>query len=368
MPDAVESDVEERRKQSAALQRAVPITRMVDYGVPLGDALWVHAAVSTDDPPAWDDACEPLALRHVGLARAASSAGYRLTAALAWRSASALLQCAQLAYNADGPRKQALYEQTHAAMQQHAALCDDLQVLRLPTALGDLHAWSVHPPQPAQAAVIVLGGLSGWGASYLDMGRALAARGMLALLCEGPGQGLSRMHAGIHLGADTLPLLSRFVDHAQSLLDKAVADRIGVWGNSFGGLFAAQLAVRDARVQALCFNGTPGIPITPDFKTARELLGAVLGTMEKVELVERASALMLDPLRHRTAAAMLVVEGGRDPVVPLGLQLGFFDLSSSAEKSRLSWGEGEHTVHNHAPERNSRVADWFAQHLQVTPR
>ena len=133
MPDAVESDVEERRKQSAALQRAVPITRMVDYGVPLGDALRVHAAVSTDDPPAWDDACEPLALRHAGLARAASSAGYRLTAALAWRSASALLQCAQLAYNVDGPRKQALYEQAHAAMRQHAALSDDLRVVRLPT-------------------------------------------------------------------------------------------------------------------------------------------------------------------------------------------------------------------------------------------
>jgi dienelactone hydrolase len=355
---------EDRRKQFAALARAVPISRMIDYGAPVGDAMLVHEATAAAIPPAWDELCERLAQRHLDRAQEAAAAGSRLTASDAFRAASALLQCGQLAFNADSRRKTALYAAAQSAMVEHAALSVDLNPLRIDTPAGDLNAWLVRPPSgTAAAAVVVIGGLSGWGASYLDMGRALAARGVLAILGEGPGQGLTRMEGGMHLDAGTLSLFSRFVDHAASL----GASRIGVWGNSFGGLFAAHLAVSDARVCAACINGAPMVPTVPDFRTAREQMEAVFGTHSDHELAARVRDLALDPDRHLTRADLLLVEGGRDPLVPLGSQSAFTALTTSSEVSTLTWQDGEHTIYNRAAERDASVADWFAMRLRSKP-
>ncbi|MGJ3699881.1 alpha/beta hydrolase family protein [Variovorax sp. AFSI2.2] len=360
MPSPVQSHAEERRKHLAAMQRAVPVTRMVDYGVPLGDALHIHGLIATDDSAGWDEICERLAARHHGFAEAAEKAGRSPTAAQAWRAASALLQCAQLAFNQDVPRKRALYEQAHAALSRHAHLSGDLAEVQLSTTYGALHGWIVRPESvAATAAVIVVGGLSGWGSVYLDIGRALAARGLLAILAEGPGQGLTRLRGGMHLDDRTLPLFSAFLDHAESLGVR----RCGVWGNSFGGLFAAQLAARDRRVRALCVNGAPMIPSVPPFRTAREQMEAVFGVDDGISLGHRLQSLAMNPRRHRIDAHLLVVQGGRDALVPLGEQTSYFTLVPAHEKAVLTWADGEHTIYNYAQERNAQAADWFAERL-----
>ncbi|MDP9928182.1 alpha/beta hydrolase family protein [Variovorax paradoxus] len=360
MPSPVQSHAEERRKHLAAMQRAVPVTRMVDYGVPLGDALHTHGLVATDDSAGWDEICERVAARHHGLAEAAEKAGRSPTAALGWRAASALLQCAQLAFNQDVPRKIALYEQAHAALARHAHLSGDLAEVRLPTPYGGLHGWTVRPDgTAATAAVIVMGGLSGWGSVYLDMGRALAARGLLAILAEGPGQGLTRLRGGMHLDDRTLPLFGAFLDHAESLGVR----RCGVWGNSFGGLFAAQLAATDRRVQAVCINGAPMTPAVPSFRTAREQMEALFGVDEEASLRHRLQSLGMSPRRHRIDANLLVIQGGCDALVPLGEQASFFTLVPTRPKAVLTWPNGEHTIYNYAQERNARAADWFAEQL-----
>ena len=356
----VQIDADQRRKHLAAMQRAVPATRMVDYGVPLGDALHVHELIAMDASAPWDEICEWLAARHHGLAEAAEEIGKSVTALLAWRAASALLQCAQLAFNQDVPRKRALYEQADAALARHAHLSGDLTKVQLSTAYGGLHGWIVRPEGvAATAAVIVVGGLSGWGSVYLDIGRALAARGLLAILAEGPGQGLTRLRGGMHLDNRTLPLFSAFLDHAETLGIR----RCGVWGNSFGGLFAARLAASDRRVRAVCVNGAPMTPSVPSFRTAREQMEAVFGVDSEISLGHRLQSLAMSPRCHRIDAHLLVVQGGRDALVPLGEQTSFFTLVPTHAKTVLTWADGEHTIYNYAQERNARVADWFAEQL-----
>lgn len=165
MASLVEPANAELQKQLVALRRAIPVTRMLDYGVPPGDAFVIHASAQQEPVQAWDVLCEALVARHIDLARASSARGRRQTAAHAWRAVYALLQCAQLAFNADVPRKMALYERAHAAMQAHAEASDDLTELRLEHDEGVLHSWEVRPAtQGARGAVVVLGGLSGWGA------------------------------------------------------------------------------------------------------------------------------------------------------------------------------------------------------------
>lgn len=361
--ESVQSMQEELQKQLAALRRGIPVSRMLDYGVSLGDAMSVHAAAQDEHPQAWDVLCESPVARYADLARISIERGHLATAAYAWRAVYALLQCAQLAFNVDSPRKKELYERAHVAMRAHAQASDDLTELRLEHEHGVLYGWEVRPVrQDTRAAVVVLGGLSGWGAVYLDMARVLAARGIRVVLAEGPGQGLTRMQGGLYLNAKTLPLFGRFVDHAHSLSP----GRIGVLGNSFGGFFAAHLAVRDSRVRALAINGAPMTPTAPEFRTAREQMQAVFGVPTLDALSRELSELCLDPVSHRTEAAMLIVQGGRDPLVPMNSQRDFFRLGSSNVKTVHEWSDGEHTIYNHAPERNLRIADWFFEQLVLS--
>jgi alpha-beta hydrolase superfamily lysophospholipase len=350
---------ESRRKQLDALRRAIPVTRMVDYGVLLGDALAIHTQATLEDAPPWDRLCEGAAQGHLDRADAADRLHHGVTAREARHAASALLQCAQLAFNEDSPRKLALYERAHTAMAQAAQGTGQMEALVVATPAGELHGWVVRPIQaPPAAAVLLIGGLSGWGSVYLGMALALAARGVMAVLGEGPGQGLTRMRSGIHLDRSSLALFQALLDGPAA----ACGGRVGVWGNSFGGLFAAHLAVRDSRVKAVCINGAPFAPTVPSFRTAREQMTALLGANDE-DLAEKLGFLALSSDRHHTEAAMLIVEGGQDPLLPPGSQQAFLTLARSENARCVSWSDGEHTIYNHAAARNALVADWFADRL-----
>lgn len=358
-----------RLKRNEALRRAMPLTRLADYGVSPADAVLVHNDTATENPPEWPDACEALAARHADLARMACADGRLLAGAEEWRQAAALYLSAQLAFNLDTPEKVRLYEKARHALRAYAPLAPDahgvrVDELQLSSDQGVLHGWLVAPPgAAATAAVIIIGGLSGWGSVYLSMATSLARRGILCLLAEGPGQGATRLFSGLHLSQGTFPLFRRFVDHAQQL----GAQRIGVWGNSFGGLLAARLAVMDTRVNAVCINGAPMRPELPGFRTAREQMQAVFGSNDEHDVQKHLAALWLDAERDHIDAPMLVVEGGQDPLVPLGEQHAFFALSPG-QGTVMSWDDGEHTIYNHAAERNERVGGWFGEALVVPGR
>lgn len=350
---------DERKKQLEALRRAVPVTRMVDYGVPLGDALNIHALAATDESLSWDLLCEQVAQRHLKIANDAGIQRHGVTAREACRAASALLQCAQLAFNQDNARKLELYERAHAAMAQCARNVPYIDELVVPTPQGKLYGWTVRPTHFApKAAVLVIGGLSGWGSVYFDMAKALADRGVLAILGEGPGQGLTRMRSSIHMDAGTLPLFEPLLDAAAT----ECGNQVGVWGNSFGGLFAARVAAHDSRVKAVCINGAPFSPTVPSFRTAREQMLAVFGANDD-NLGEKLGAVSMSPDRHRIDGAILVIQGGKDPMVPLGEQRAFLQLGRPERAQVVTWDDGEHTIYNHAAARNALIADWFSDWL-----
>ncbi|AEG50670.1 dipeptidyl aminopeptidase/acylaminoacyl-peptidase related protein [Sphingobium chlorophenolicum L-1] len=362
MAAPVIESADDPRKFVEALQRAVTMTRMVDYGVPLGDAVRVRTATLEEPFPSWPDACEHLANRHAHIAGEAEAAGRLLTARYAWRASAALLMCGQLAFNFDEPRKLELYEGTRQALLRYAALDERFSELVIPTKDGDLYGWVVRPSDPEpQAAVIVIGGLSGWGAGFLDMARALADRGILAILAEGPGQGLTRMRSGIAMNIDALSHFGAFLDHAEA----AGARHLGIWGNSWGGLIAAQVAARDPRIQAACINGAPMLAALPEQRTAREQLFAFYGTTDEAELRATLEAFTMDPARQHIAGSLLVLEGGNDPLVPLGAQHAFTALTDAGKSRIVTWADGEHTIYNHAQERSALAADWFAEQLAV---
>ncbi|GAA1698504.1 alpha/beta hydrolase [Streptomyces yatensis] len=350
---------EDRAKHRAALLRAMPMSRMLDYGMDHGDA--VHLANAAVSEP-WHDVATRLAEAQLTRAEAAADRGDAETAVACYRRATASLVFAQMAFNTDHPAKRALYVRLTRAYQAAAELDTELRVERLSIPFRQSHctAWFVSRsgdrPGPT---VVIVGGQSGWGPAFHQQAEALARRGLSAVLLEAPGQGDTRMAGGLHLDGNVDQAFSAVLDavHART----GYHGRYGVWGNSFGGLLAARAAVHDSRFGACCVNGANAKPEPLPFRTSREQSRALLGVDTDDEAAAVFRTLWLDPAVERTSAAMLVLHGGNDPLVSLDQQKVFLDVS--AHPTLRVWDDGDHTMYNHSAERTEFVCDWFRAQL-----
>lgn len=353
------SITEEQTKQIEAWIRAMPITRMMDYGMKRDPAQLAHDLVR--EGGAWDLVLENMAQEQEASARAEKDA--RL-ARDAWHAASATFNFAQMAYNSDGERKRLLYRQSTRCFANFAAGADvRISRIELPYRQGKLFGWHCHATNEKKiGAVILFGGMSGWATSYRSMAEALCGRGIDCLLVDGPGQGESRLEGGIYADADLTSGFSCFVDYA---LKQGFSKNIGLWGNSFGGLLAALTAHRDSRIEACCINGGPLVTGVPTFRTAREQLAAMFGQRDPDALAEIVPSLAFDNQRAALNCAVLVLDGGADVLVPPGSQRVFLEGNHHPLSRMHTWPDGEHTIYNHAAERNALVANWFVSAFTV---
>ncbi|MGW3942996.1 alpha/beta hydrolase family protein [Streptomyces phaeochromogenes] len=340
----------------AAQHRAMPFTRLVDCGMDHADARRLLAGAGAGLP--WQDAAAILADTQLERARLADMNGHDVTARQARRYASAALMFAQMAYQTDTAEKRELYVR-HTAVT--AALVPDVERVEIPHRDGVLGGWLCLPAGPPRATVIVWGGLSGWGAAYLPVADAYTARGLACLLAEGPGQGESRLQHGLYVDERVTDGFARFVDLVES--DPRLGGAIGIQGISFGGLFAAHLAAADPRVGAVVVNGAPAVPTVPEFRTAREQMAAVVGTDDLDRVAEVMDGLRFDPDKDRIRCPLLVLHGGRDPLATHEDQEPFLHAADPATSTVRIWPDGEHTLYNHAAERDALTGDWFTDHL-----
>jgi alpha-beta hydrolase superfamily lysophospholipase len=345
---------EDQLKQIEALCRAMPVSRMVDYGMPRELADFAHRLVRDGAP--WDQVLQQLALEQETRARAEEDPAF---ARDAWHVAATSMIFAQMAFNADDERKRSLYSQMTRYFTRFASL-SEFQVSRIEKSYrdGTLFGWHFHASSETSGTVIVFGGMSGWSTAYRSMAEALCRHGVDCLLVDGPGQGDSRLEGGLFADADVHAGFGRFIDYA---LEYCTPGRpVGIWGNSFGGLFAALTAVRDRRISACCINGAPARADIPPFRTAQQQLAAMFGVGDATELTSVLPSLAFDAQRAPLTCATLVLEGGADPLVPAGTQRSFLDGNRHPLSRVETWPDGEHTIYNHSAARNTLAAAWFA--------
>ena len=64
-----------------------------------------------------------------------------------------------------------------------------------------------------------------------------------------------------------------------------------------------------------------------------------------------------------TARGLACLHGGADPLVPDGaVQAPFAEAAGDLGELRM-WPDDEHTLNNHARERDAALGDWFSDHL-----
>ena len=152
------------------------------------------------------------------------------------------------------PGKQQAYRNSLRAFHKAARYFDPpLEVVHIAFDAGELTGYLQLPRGVARPPVVLQwGGVDGWKEDRQAATRALNERGIATLSIDMPGTGQSPVR---YIDPRAQASFSAWIDHLAQRCDLD-GSRIGVWGGSFGGYWAARLAyVEAARLKAAVFHG-----------------------------------------------------------------------------------------------------------------
>ena len=225
-------------------------------------------------------------------------------------------------------------------------------ILRTPLGAG---------PHPT---VILIPGLDSTKEEFRLVERAFLDRGMATFALDGPGQGEAEWDLAIR--PDWEVPGAAVLGHLQSLPD-VDSDRIGVWGVSLGGYYAARVASA-----GLPIKGCIALAGPYDFGATWDKLNPLTRHAFEVrsfskspeEAARRANDLTLKGYADRITAPLLVVMGQRDRLFPW--QDGERLAAEAGGPSRLILlQEGNHGCANVIYRHRPLAADWMAVQLGV---
>lgn len=303
------------------------------------------------------------------IAREAEQAGRQRTAAQAWQQAGLCWHFGKYLFVDDPGAQQAAHRSTVEcfdrglwAMEPPAQRVvidfDGTQLpglLRLPTGVQ-------RPP-----VVLMLPGLDSTKEELQTQAERMLQRGLATLAVDGPGQG----EADASLNPAGLPIRPDYEVAAAAMIDwlwqreDVDASRLGVYGVSLGGYYAARVAAHDTRVRAAVDLAGPHT-FSTDWENRPGLTRAVfqrrVGARTPEEARERAAELTLSGVAERIRTPLLVVHGKLDGVVPFTHAE---QLAAEAPGAELAaFEDGNHGMTNRSFQARTLMADWLVERLR----
>jgi dipeptidyl aminopeptidase/acylaminoacyl peptidase len=315
---------------------------------------------------AWDDWCREwgrTAQYYERLAEAADESGQQLTAGEAWRRAALCWHWGKFVFVDDLDQQRAAHDRTVACFRRGAAtLSPSAQPVRIPYQNTTLAAYlripgtSQRPP-----VVIMMPGLDSVKEELQATAGYMLARGLAIIAIDGPGQGEAEYELPIEPAYERVATAVADYLAGRDDIDPA---RIGGFGVSLGGYYAARAAAYEPRIKAAVSLAGPyqwsldwGILPPQTRATFQRRSGATT----EAEARENLSALTLEHAAARITIPLLVAAGGRDRLVPT---YHAERLAREAPGAELMLDpDGSHGLTNHAFESRSKMADWLAAHL-----
>jgi dipeptidyl aminopeptidase/acylaminoacyl peptidase len=315
----------------------------------------------------WDDWCREwgsTALRYEQLAESAGNTGHQETAAGAWRRAALCWHWGKFVFVDHPDEQRAAHDRAVACYRRGAAaLRPPAELVSIPYGDTSLPAYLRLPATAATAkpVVIMLPGLDSTKEELQATADYMLARGLAAIAVDGPGQGESEYELPIEPAYERVA--TAVVDYLATRQD-IDADRIGVFGVSLGGYYAARAAAYEPRLKAaVALAGPYRFDLDWDDlpPQTRATFRVRSGAATQPEARKRAALLTLEDAAKRITGPLLVVGGGKDRLVPV---YHAERLATEAYNAELDiYPDGTHGVTNRAYESRSRMADWLAGHL-----
>jgi 2,6-dihydroxypseudooxynicotine hydrolase len=213
--------------------------------------------------------------------------------------------------------------------------------------------------------VILIAGLDSTKEEFREVERSFLERGMATFALDGPGQGEVEWTLPIRpdwdvVGEAVLAHLSR--------VREIDFDRIGVWGVSLGGYYAARLAAADLPIQAtIALSGPYGFGdawdnLNPLTRRAFEVRSY---SRSPEEAQMRARDLTMEGHAANISRPLLVITGMRDRLFPYA-DAERLVAETSGPSELLLLEHGNHGCANVVYRHRPYSADWMAQRLHAT--
>jgi 2,6-dihydroxypseudooxynicotine hydrolase len=317
----------------------------------------------------WDDWCREwgrTARHYEQLAETAEAAGHAITAGEAWRRAALCWHWGKFVFTDHPQEQRAAHERTVACFRRGAvALTPPAEPVRVPYGGTTLAAYLRVPRAVAGGRppiVIMIPGLDSVKEELQATAEYLLARGLAVIAIDGPGQGETEYELPIESAYERVT--TAVIDYLKGR-DDIDPDRIGVFGVSLGGYYAARSAAYEPRVRAAVDLAGPyrfdldWDTLAPQTRTTFQHRS---GAASAAQARERAATLTLQDAAPRITCPLLVVHGGRDRLIPAYHAERLAREAPGAEL--LLYPDGGHGVTNHAFESRAAIADWLAAHLE----
>ena len=285
----------------------------------------------------------------------------------AWRRASLAWHWGKFVFVDDPVQQRAAHERAVACYRRAAAgLTPPAELVHIPYQATELAAYLRVPAAPGRAAappvVIMVPGLDSTKEELQATAEYLLARGMATLAIDGPGQGEAEYDLPIEPAYEKVA--TAVVDYLASRAD-VDGGRVGLFGVSLGGYYAARAAAREKRLRAVVDLAGP-YRFDLDWDQLPEQTRATFlvrsGAASEDEARAKAGTLTLEEAAGEITTPLLILGGGRDRITPAYHQERLASEVASAEL--LIYPDGSHGVTNRAYESRSRLADWLADRLR----
>ena len=314
----------------------------------------------------WADWCREwgvTASHYEQLAEAAEDDGRLPTAVGAWQRAALAWHWAKFVFVDDPQQQRAAHDRAVACFRKAApALTPPAILVEVPYGTTILPAY-LRLPETVQAApaVIMVPGLDSTKEELQATAGYFLARGLATLAIDGPGQGEAEYELPMEPAYEKVAAAA--VDCLQTIQDIDSA-RIGLFGVSLGGYYAARAAAYEKRLKAVvALAGAYRFDLDWDElpPQTRATFQARSGAGSAEEARVKAAAFTLEEAAAHIDIPLLVVGGGRDTIIRAYHQERLAEEVKTAEL--LIYPDGSHGVTNRAYESRSRMADWLAAKL-----
>ncbi|WP_052863603.1 alpha/beta hydrolase family protein [Streptomyces niger] len=235
---------------------------------------------------------------------------------------------------------------------------------------GNLHLPTGDPER--SPLVVILHGMDDTKEEHLATENELCAAGFAVLGIDGPGQGESLILEDKTWPADFHGIVPAAID-ALAEPYRLDAERVGVIGISWGGLWAVKAAAADERVAAVYDLGGPidagRWKKLPYFLKSK--YGQVLGIESPDDLPDYRTTFSItdEELLSKVRVPVRIIHGAKDPLVKVRdkewLQQTLKELHPGQDVSLLTYADGDHCCTGHGAEIRADGAAFFSRVLGV---
>jgi len=315
----------------------------------------------------WDDWCREwgrTARHYEELAETAEKAGQTVTAAGAWRRAALCWHWGKFAFVDHPDQQRAAHERTVACFRRGAeALSPPAEPVRVPYRHTTLAAYLRVPAAGRGKApvVIMIPGLDSVKEELQATAAYMLSRGLAVIAIDGPGQGEAEYELPIERAYERVA--TAVADFLEGR-DDIDPERMGAFGVSLGGYYAARSAAYEPRLRAVVALAGPyrwdldWDALPPQTRATFERRS---GAASPADARRKAGELTLEDAAALITRPLLVAAGGKDRLVPPHHAQ---RLAREAPGAELMLDpDGTHGLANHAFESRSKMADWLAARL-----